>query len=62
MSAQFLTWEMLIMPSSFGADTKVEGVCLGFYPVLALFSLCIYFFNLLWRVHFLHAGGAYASM
>lgn len=50
------------MPSSFGADTKVEGVCLGFYPVLALFSLCIYFFNLLWRVHILHAGGAYASM
>ena len=61
MSTRFLTWEMLIMPGSSGADNKVEGICLGFHPVLALFSLCIYFFNLSWRVHILHAGGAYAS-
>lgn len=43
MPTRFLTWEMLIMPGSFGADNKVEGICLGFYPVLAVFSLCIYF-------------------
>lgn len=55
MPTRFLTWEMLIIPGSFGADNRFLS-CPGFVFFMYLF------FNLSGRVHILHAGGACESM